>query len=55
MARAADIAGAFVLASMSFGVALERAETVILEGNRRIDSGESRRVFAAAFHIELVV
>ena len=39
MASAADIAGAFTLASMSFGVTLERAKTVVLERNRRIDSG----------------
>jgi len=39
MASAADISGTFTLASMSFGVTFERAKPVILERNRRIDSG----------------
>ena len=55
MASAADIAGAFTFASMSFGITFERAKTVVLERNRRIDSGESRRVLAASFDIEFVV
>ena len=55
MASAADIAGALTFASMSFGITFERAKTVVVERNRRIDSGESRRVLAASFDIELVV
>src|SRR4029077_4272522 len=37
MASAADIAGAFTFASMSFGITFESSETVILQRNRRID------------------
>jgi hypothetical protein len=55
MASAADIAGALAFASMSFGITFERSEPVVIERSRRIDSGESRRVFAASFHIEFVV
>src|SRR4029453_18324918 len=54
MASTAYIAGALAFASVSFGITFERSKTVIIERNRRIDSGESRRVLAASFHIELV-
>src|SRR4030095_6216842 len=55
MASTADIAGALTFASMSFGITFERSKTVIIEGSRRIDSGESRRVLAASFYVEFVV
>src|SRR4029453_14437258 len=55
MTRTADIAGAFALTSMSFGVTLKRAKAVVFERNLQIHGGESRRVFAAPFYIELVV
>src|SRR4249920_2611906 len=55
MASTADIAGAFTFASVSFGITFERSKPVIIEGNRRIDSGQSRRVLAASCYIELVV
>src|ERR671931_2950859 len=55
MASAADIPGAFALASMSFGIALERSEAIIRQRNCRIDAGEPGRVLAASFDVELIV
>jgi hypothetical protein len=55
MASTADIAGALAFAPMSFAITFERSKTVVIERNRRIDSGESRRVLAASFYVEFVV
>src|SRR5688572_27736454 len=55
MTCAANVAGAFTLASMALGVAFERPETVVLERHRQIHAGELGRVFAASLDIELVV
>src|SRR5262245_59183580 len=55
MASTADIASTLTFASMSFGITFERSKPVVIKLNRRIDSGESRRVLAASFYIELVV
>src|SRR4026209_2244964 len=55
MACAADIAGAFPLASMSFGVTFECAKTVILKRHRHIHAAELGSILAASFDIELVV
>ena len=55
MTSTADIAGALPFAAMSLGITFERAKTVVVERNRRIDSGESRRVLAASFYVEFVV
>ena len=55
MASTADIAGPLAFASMSFGITFKRSKTIVIERNRRIDSGESRRVLAASFHVEVVV
>src|SRR5215471_17252816 len=55
MASTAHIAGALTFASMSFGITFERSKPVVIQRNRRIDSGESRRILAASFYIELVV
>src|SRR5262249_9123111 len=55
MTSAAHIAGALALASMSFGITFERSKPGVIQRNRRIDSGESRRIPAASLYIELVV
>src|SRR5215475_9108501 len=55
MASTADIAGVFAFASMSFGITFERSKPVVIQLNRRIDSGESRCVLTASLYIELVV
>src|SRR5262245_19201574 len=55
MASTADIAGALAFVPVSFGIALERSKPVVIKRNRGIDSGESRRILAASFYIELVV
>jgi hypothetical protein len=55
MASAADIPGAFALVSMPFGIAFKRPEAVIRKRNRRIDTGEPGRVFAASFDVDFVV
>src|SRR5215471_9898677 len=55
MAGAAHVSGAFAFASMSFGITFKRSKPVVIERYRRIDSGESRRIFTASFYIELVV
>src|ERR1044071_7394455 len=48
MASAAHIAGTLTLASVPFGITLERAKPVIDQRSRRIDSVQARRVLAAA-------
>src|SRR5262249_28733546 len=55
MASTADIAGALAFVPVSFGIAFERSKPVVIKRNRGIDSGESRRILAASFYIELVV
>src|SRR5262245_21486008 len=55
MASTAHIAGTLAFASMSFGITFERSKPVVIERNRRIDNGESRRIFTASFNIEFVV
>ena len=55
MASTAYIARALAFASMSFTITFERSKPIVIERNRGIDSGESRRILAASFYIQFVV